>query len=678
MSKLFEELKRRNVIKAAIAYAVVAWVVLQVLSLILPNVEAPEWVMKTLTILAIIGFPVWIFISWVYEVTPEGLKKTAQVSADQSISATTNKRLNVLILVGLVLAIAVGFINKPTLGLTNSNNNLVFGSSIAVLPFDDMSSGGDTQWFCDGITEDILTNLSKLKGLKVISRTSTERYKNTDKSIPEIAAELGVSYLVEGSVRKHEDKIIITAQLIDANDQHIWAESYNDDFNEVFKIQQDVSRKIVNQLHIAITPEEEKIMNTSPTNNVEAYQLVLKGRNIVLNITEAKDLEESNRLYKKAISLDPNYAEAYAELAYSNLMQYFWNSNDETYLKPSRANIDKALLLNPNTGMAYITRAIMHDEVNDGWEQTDKDYERALIINPNDAMAHFEYGLHNDFKPDEDLKKYLFHITKAQELDPLSSIINKEKVEALYKNGLYDEAESHIKKIKNIITENQFYDLSAKLESFRNSDWNKGIDYYFKELEKKPNNRYLLRSIGESYDGILNDDANSVKYLKRAYQADSSHFETARSYHNILSENGQFEEAEALFKTANYQNIMTELQKRLSKFYYYYHQGNYNQANLMLEDSLMLNRITENIIVQAQFGNDNIVYELLKSNRSSTNSAFAFAILIKRDSMYYYLNQTDVNPVLVNSRREFDPYRNEDRYKAFLKRSNYPIFNQAD
>ena len=147
MSKFIEELKRRNVIKAAIAYAVIAWVVLQVLSIILPNVQAPDWVMKTITILTLIGFPVWVLIAWVYEVTPEGLKKTDQIPEDKSIAEITNKRLNILIIAGLILAIAVSFINRPSADTSDTISMAKMDLSIAVLPFDDMSSEGDAQWF---------------------------------------------------------------------------------------------------------------------------------------------------------------------------------------------------------------------------------------------------------------------------------------------------------------------------------------------------------------------------------------------------------------------------------------------------------------------------------------------------------------------------------------------------
>jgi len=681
MSKFINELKRRNVIKAAIAYVVVAWVLLQVLSIVLPNAGAPDWVMKTLMIIMIIGFPVWLLISWVYEVTPEGLKKTKQVSLDQSITAKTNKRLNILILVGLVLAILVSFINKPTFS-TNSNLKalVVLDNSIAVLPFDDMSSGGDTEWFCDGVTEDILTNLAKLKGLKVISRTSTERYKNTDKSIPEIAKELGVSYIVEGSVRKHENKVIITAQLIDANDTHVWAQNYNDDFNEVFKIQQDVSQKIVNQLKIALSPEEQKIMTTAPTTNVEAYQLVLKAKDLVLNVTKKEQIEESVKLYEQAISLDKGYAEAYAELGYANLMLYFWsNETEESFLKKSRENIDKALLLNPNTSKAYTTLAIIHDEVNEGWEESSKDYEKAIAINPNDALAHYEYGLHYNFKPEKDLKNYLIHINKAQELDPLSSIINFEKVRALALNKLFDEADAHLKKISNVIIERDYFNLKSLILELKHKDKSKRLDYFLEELVKKPKNQVLLNNIAVVYDGVLNDDVNAVKYLKMAYEADSTDAQTARNYQGILCENHQFDDAKKLMNTANYKRITSGAQKLQSSFYYHYHQGKYKEAEKLLQDTIFneINLRHLKTLVYSQLGNKKEVYKIFKNQSANSNDkAFGFAILKERDSLYFYLNKDDINSELINSRFEFDPYRKEERYKAFMKKNNLPLIEK--
>ena len=168
MKKFIEELKRRNVIKATLAYLIVAWVLLQFFTIILPIVDAPKWVLKILTLIMAIGLPIWIIFSWVYEVTLEGLKKTKQISEDSSISAKTNKRLNILILIGLVVAIIVALLRPTTILSTSSPDNIQY--SIAVLPFDNMSADKENVWFCDGITEDILTYLSKVKGLRVISR----------------------------------------------------------------------------------------------------------------------------------------------------------------------------------------------------------------------------------------------------------------------------------------------------------------------------------------------------------------------------------------------------------------------------------------------------------------------------------------------------------------------------
>ena len=266
MSKFLKELQRRNVIKASLAYIVAAWVLLQVLSIVLPELETPEWVFKTIMTLLVICFPIWVLFSWVYEVTPEGLKKTHKVSTEQSITQTTNKRLNILILVGLAAAILI-VLFQPNFNNSNTtiSNDLEQDLSIAVLPFDDMSSTGDTQWFCDGMTEDILTHLSKISGIRVISRTSVMQYKNHKKTIPEIAKELGVSHILEGSVRKHENNVLITAQLIQANDEHLWADNFNEKLENVFKIQSDVSKKIVKQLQIKLTPEEEVSINKKAT-----------------------------------------------------------------------------------------------------------------------------------------------------------------------------------------------------------------------------------------------------------------------------------------------------------------------------------------------------------------------------------------------------------------------------
>ena len=418
MKGFFEELKRRNVIKSSLAYLVVAWVMLQVFAIILPALQTPSWVLRTLIFLIALGFPLWLLFSWLYEITPEGIKKTTKTSKDNSITDKTNKRLNILILIGLIAAIFFSFINKSTPNLKGSN--LLIDKSIAVLPFNDLSSGGDTEWFCDGVMEDVLTSLSKLKGLKVISRTSSEKFRKTNKTIPEIAKELGVSYIVEGSVRKHNGRVLITAQLIMANDEHLWADKYNENLEDVFKIQQDVSKKIVNQLQIVISPEENKLLNTSVADNFEAYELYLRGR-YLWNQKNTKAVKRSIEYLEESIKLDSTFALAYVILAEDYiLMNKFIRNNEEKLIHREKSHkaINKALELNNNLAEAYITKGNVVAKFDWDWDEMRKMIEKGLQIDPNNSYGHMLLSKYYLIK--NNYKKAIEEVLLAEKLDPLN------------------------------------------------------------------------------------------------------------------------------------------------------------------------------------------------------------------------------------------------------------------
>ena len=405
MKKFIEELKRRNVIKATLAYLVVAWVLLQFFTIILPIVDAPKWVLKILTLIMAIGLPIWIIFSWVYEVTPDGLKKTKQVSEDQSISVKTNKRLNILILIGLVVAIIVTLMRPTTILSTSSPDNIQY--SIAVLPFDNMSADKDNVWFCDGVTEDILTYLSKIKGLTVISRTSVKQYKNHTKTIPEIARELDVDYIVEGSVRKYKNKVLITAQLINANDENLWAENYDRNLDDILKIQQEVSKEIVRELRITLSPEQEKSLEKFPTKDPEAYRLFIKGRSYA-DKRDDEDLIASIGFFQQAIDLDPEYADAYAEMAHTLRLIRGKHKMFENEDKMEQVNklLDKAFEIDPNTVRYYSTKGIIYF-TEAKYKKAKEYFEKAIEINPNDATTYQYYSFYNWRKPEKVLKKSL-------------------------------------------------------------------------------------------------------------------------------------------------------------------------------------------------------------------------------------------------------------------------------
>ncbi|RIA09765.1 TolB-like protein [Flavobacteriaceae bacterium MAR_2010_72] len=687
MSSFFEELKRRNVIKAAIAYAVVAWVLLQVLSLILPNVGAPEWVMKTITILAIIGFPIWVFFSWVYEVTPDGLKKTEKVNQDESITETTNKRLNILILVGLVLAIAVSFLNSPNIGASNSKDLIELDNSIAVLYFDDLSSGGDTEWFCDGVTEDILTNLSKFKNLTVTSKTSTKRYKKSNKSIPEIAKELGVSYIVEGSVRRHEGKIIITAQLIDANDKHIWAQNYDDEFKEVFKIQQDVSRKIVDQLKIAISPEEQNELTKLPTNNLEAYNLVLKGRSFVDKLTK-EDYAIAINLFKQAIALDPNYADAYAELAYANVLSKYIHRDinlEEGFMSEAKKNIEIALDLNPNSVRANSTKGLILTESEDEKMRlkSEQYFKKALKLNPNDAVSHLEISIFYSLIKKDD-QKALHHARRASEINPFSIDCTTNLLNILIKMDLVEEAKTLYENKKSIFTgemsENMvtfMIEAEATFYLKKGEDVSKSITFFKNAINRNPNNASLNERLAVFYDTFLNDDENYALYFKRAIEIDSTRENLLIGYYNALLENKKFQAAKKFGNSSMYQNFASRSRRLTNQFHYHYHQNQNKEALEILKDSVFNDNYYYRLLVYSQIDNKNKVYEIMKANKiNNTQKAYAFANLKNRDSLYFYLSKDDIAASNVNSRREFDPYRKEPRYIAFMKKNHLPIIEK--
>jgi TolB-like protein len=690
MSKFFNELKRRNVLKETIAYLVIAWFILQVVDVVMPIWNAPGWILQVITITLALGLPLWVLFSWNYEISTSGIKKTTTTSNDQSKNTKLSTGLNTLIMVAIIGIIALIWI-KPDLvsSKVSSTNLVVLNNSIAVLPFDDMSSGGDTEWFCDGVTEDILTNLSKLKDLKVISRTSTERYKNTDKSIPEIAAELGVSYVVEGSVRKHEDKIIITAQLIDANDNHVWAQNYNDVFKEVFKIQQDVSQKIVNQLKIAISPEEEKEMNKLPTESIEAYKLVLQGRNFIDKGTLEYTLI-AKKLFEQAIELDPNYADAYADLANATSNRY----HDGTLTRKQRnklamEHLNKAISLDINCHRAYAFKGALYNYQGNPI-LAKENLEKALAINPNDVMTHRMFIYYYSRGITRDIKKETYHIDKGLKLEPFNISFIHSKIRNLILEENIEAAEILLEEKKSLIPENRqriINHLLVRARALASTKLHKDQNEYFKFYEEAINTfpedaAYYYIQLAITYDCVLNDDEGYVKYTKIAYDLEPDNIRNGSEYLYALVEAGQFERAMEVFESKNYKNLSDEVNKLQSLYSYYYIKRDYEMARSTIENKDFPKSVFKETMTFAQLGDRKTVDSLLALPLiSSSTKAFVFAIYKERDSMYYYLNNIDFtiyNAQVINSRHEFDPYRKEPRYIEFLKKYYFPVDQQKN
>ncbi|MEP0131899.1 MAG: hypothetical protein ABJJ25_00855 [Eudoraea sp.] len=329
LKKYIAELKRRNVFKSGIAYLIVAWLIAQIASTILPSFEAPPYVMKTLLFILGIGLPLILIFAWIYDITPEGIKKTESIEQKPDESVLKNNRLNKVIIASLSLIIALLLFNQFWDNPSNrknkeENSNIIepttlVKKSIAVLPFKNFSGDPDMEAFCDGMTDEVISRLTKIKSIdKVSSRTSVFQYKETDKSMPQIASELGVSHILEGNFQKSGDKIKIKLQLIDGpSDNHFWSDDYIGDWNsdDIFKIQAEVAENVAKNMDVQITDIEFEAIRKIPTNNKEAYNLFLQANHQLRKRTDKIALANAKLLYEKAIALDSNFIDAYINLA---------------------------------------------------------------------------------------------------------------------------------------------------------------------------------------------------------------------------------------------------------------------------------------------------------------------------------------------------------------------------
>jgi TolB-like protein/Tfp pilus assembly protein PilF len=682
-NKFFSELKRRNVYKVALTYAITSWLLAQIVALASDTFGAPDWVTQIIFVILVIGFPIALILAWAFELSPTGMIRTDSIASEQNPYPPSKKKpFTNNILIGVLAMIIIGqFIyNKYDENETEINQD--FEKSIAVLPFSDLSSEGDTEWFCDGMTEDILTRLSKIKELKVISRSSVMQYSENRPSIPEIAKALGVSYILEGSVRKHEDKIIITAQLIDANDKHLWADNFNDVFNEVFEIQKKVSLKIVKQLEIAIDPYENNQIAAVPTENMKAYELLLKARSYSDRGTK-EDFKTAIVLYEKALELDPNFLQAYIELASSYLFNgYLDLNNADENIEKVRYLIKKAADIDPESGLVFYGKGILNLMDNES-EEAKQNFEKSLELNPNDAYANQMIAIYYSFGAHEDHEKSLFYINRAIELDPFSAIISEAKIYILLQGENIEEAEEFFKDKKLLFSDYNKEYLNNRIVLFKidkyaeeKKDWTQAMTYCEKEIEKDPKNAVLYNHLGWLYDCIMNDDENYIKYTKKAYELDSTESVIAQAYVGALIEGKRFEEAKRVMNSENYKSIRATSDELGQLAQYHYHKEEYDLALEVLEDPLMENYFENyRALSLAQIGDVDGVRRLLnkKDVIDTSDKAFVFAILKNRDSMYYYMDKEQRNKERINSRREVDPYRKEQRYIEFLEKNYMPV-----
>lgn len=363
------ELKRRNVYKVAAAYVVVAWLLIQLASILFPTFEAPPWVMKVFIAIVVLGFPIALILAWAFELTPEGLKRADEVPQEQSIARSTGRKLDFAIISVLVLAVALllfdRFRPKPP---PQEGGNAE--KSIAVLPFENLSRDPENAFFATGVQDEILTRLAKVGELKVISRTSTQQYQSRPGNLREIAQQLGVAHILEGSVQRAADSVRVNVQLIKADtDAHLWAETYDRKLAEIFQVQTEIALRIASALEAKLTGREQRDIATVGTTNPQAYDAYLRG----LTFDTSQSGEETQialESFRRAVELDPNFAPAWAALANRESFNYAGNRTPEQLARAQHA-MEMAVKLQPDASESYAAAGSFY-------YYCLKDFERAL------------------------------------------------------------------------------------------------------------------------------------------------------------------------------------------------------------------------------------------------------------------------------------------------------------
>ncbi|MEY2507186.1 MAG: hypothetical protein QOH01_1515 [Verrucomicrobiota bacterium] len=411
----FAELRRRNVYRVAVAYAIVSWLIIQIASSTFPVLEIPSWCVRLVIVLLVLGFPVAVILGWAYELTPEGLKRTEDMppTSSRKWGAQTLNRLIIA-----VLLCAVGFLVYQRFNPSQSGPGAP-EKSIAVLPFENFSDDKDNAFFADGIQDDILTSLAKIRDLKVISRTSVMPYRGATKNnLPQIAQALGVVNVLEGSVRRGGNRVVVSVQLIDArNDRHLWAKRYDRPLADSLGLQGELASEIAAELRATLSPEEKDRVETKPTENPDAYVLYLKARPYESNPDRLfEDFRLAERLYREAIQHDPAFALAHARLSATLARIYHWFDPTDERKAEIRESAEKALRLKPDLGEGHLALGLYYYWTEKNYDKALEEFRTASAALPNDSEIGYVAAAIR--RRQGNWKENLELLKKSQAVDP--------------------------------------------------------------------------------------------------------------------------------------------------------------------------------------------------------------------------------------------------------------------
>jgi len=551
LSQFWQELKRRKVVRVITVDAAAAFVLLELTDIIAEPLKLPSWLLPVVIVLLSIGFIIAIFLSWIYDIHPEsGMVRTE--SADLMTNEKAPKSSNswkIASYISFTLIVTLTILNLlPRNGKENPDQPA--GKSIAVLPFEDMSPNKDQEYFCDGISEEIINSLAQIPELKVIARTSSFSYKGRNEDVRDIARNLGVETLVEGSIQKIGERIRITAQLIRAEDgSHFWSKQYDRKFADLFAIQDEISRSIVENLKIELLGD---IKESAPgqTSNLDAYQLYLQGRYFWHRRTN-QDLQQSIKYYQQAIELDSNYALAYAGLGDAYYISAYWRflNYKEAYETGKKFAL-KAISLDPNIPEAYATLGGIATWYEWDWEKAEKEILKALSMNPNYASGYQYYSELLNILGDYSGARA--NIDKAIALNPNSTVMYAVSSDNYYDTGDFNSALQHddishelalfnrtrIRAIRCLVRlqkyEDALYEMKIMLERVPGLTTTGNMDSIFHESGIQGAMRWFIShmskdSYREYYEGsspniniaklyaLINDPVKALEFIELAY-----------------------------------------------------------------------------------------------------------------------------------------------------------------
>jgi TolB-like protein/Flp pilus assembly protein TadD len=571
----FSELNRRNVFRVIVLYVISSWVILQaadVLSSILP---VPEWTGSFVFLLLALAFPLVVIFSWVYEITPEGIKREQSVQPEESVTQLTGRRLDIII--GLVAALAIIVVivdravperhdvEEPTEVVEPTEaavpQQSVDEKSIAILPFDDMSEARDQAYFSDGLAEELLNLLAKLPELKVASRTSSFSFRDAGTDIRTIAAQLGVRYILEGSVRKQADRIRITTQLIDAEtDFHLWSEVYEREQNDVFAIQDDIARNVVSALQLLISNQSETVLSRKSTENIDAFEAYLRGRSFLRMSVSDETLASAEANFRKAIELDANYADAHAGLC-DTYRERFQVTHDKTAFDSAEVACDRALVLNPREPLVLISLGQLYRLSGEDF-RAEQNFLRAIELDDRAAAAY--YGLARTYEHQNRLDEAYIAFQRAIDIQPGYWRAHSRMGSFLFRIGRSDEALAFMREAVDLSPNNpralnslgsSLYMLGAfdsardawyrslqidptpiafsnlGTASFYLQDFEQAAAMYSRAVELTPEDYQLWGALGDAYRFMPGSEADATSSYEKA-------IELAEAYLNLNADDG--------------------------------------------------------------------------------------------------------------------------------------------